>query len=99
MIYFFLILGYTRRELSTFPAGIMIILYDAIHRVRENPPLDWSEAIFRLIGRQDLDATPPPPVVGERGNVSQPSPTVSRSNQDSDDGMESMDREVLFFYL
>lgn len=48
-----MISGYSRRELSTFPAGVTLMLYDAIHRVRENPPVDWSEAVFRLIGRQD----------------------------------------------
>lgn len=92
-----MISGYSRRELSTFPAGVTLMLYDAIQRVRENPPVDWSEAVFRLIGRQDLAATPPPPVVGERGNVSPPPPTVSRNNQENDDGMESTDREVNIF--
>ncbi|XP_075233032.1 anaphase promoting complex subunit 1 isoform X2 [Lycorma delicatula] len=95
VVYMLSEMGYSRRELSTFPAGVTLMLYDAIHRVRENPPVDWSEAVFRLIGRQDLAATPPPPVVGERGNVSPPPPTVSRSNQENDDGMESMDREIL----
>ncbi|XP_046664707.1 anaphase-promoting complex subunit 1 isoform X3 [Homalodisca vitripennis] len=87
--------GYTRRDLTVLPAGLALILNDAIHRVREDPPPDWPEAAYRLIGRQDLAATPPPPTVGERGSATPPPPTATRNTQDSDDGMDSLDREIL----
>lgn len=94
-----IILGYTRRHLSTLPAGLSFVLSDAIHRVRESPPTDWPEAAYRLIGRQDLAATPPPPTVGERGSATPPPPAVTRNNQENDDGMESLDREVQYLNL
>ena len=38
------------------PAGISLILNDAIYSCRTNPPADWPEAAYRLIVRQDLAA-------------------------------------------
>lgn len=76
------------------PAALSLVLNDAIHRVREDPPADWPEDAYRSIGRQDLAYTPPPPTVGERGTATPPSPAATRNTQDSDDGMDSMDREV-----
>uniref|UniRef100_A0A1B6C0L0 Uncharacterized protein n=2 Tax=Clastoptera arizonana TaxID=38151 RepID=A0A1B6C0L0_9HEMI len=90
--------GYTRKDISTLPSGLALIIGDAIHRVREAPPADWAESVYRLIERQDLDATPipPPPFIKEKGLTNTPLPTTNRSNQDgSEDGMECMDRYAL----
>lgn len=51
-----LIAGVTRRELQTFPAGIALLLNDAIYSCRRDPPSDWPESAYRLIVRQDLAA-------------------------------------------
>ncbi|XP_054263292.1 anaphase-promoting complex subunit 1 [Macrosteles quadrilineatus] len=93
-VYLLSCLGYIRRDLTTLPAGISLVLIDAVNRVRENPPPDWPEAAYRLIGRQDLAATPPPPAVSERGSATPPPPAAVRA-QDTDDGMDTIDREIL----
>jgi len=46
----------TRRELLTLPAGIALLLNDAIYSCRSDPPSDWPEPAYRLIVRQDLAA-------------------------------------------
>jgi len=46
----------TRRELQTLPAGIALLLNDAIYSCRSDPPSDWPESAYRLIVRQDLAA-------------------------------------------
>jgi hypothetical protein len=48
--------GMTRRELQTMPAGIALLLNDAIYSCRSDPPSDWPESAYRLIVRQDLVA-------------------------------------------
>lgn len=48
--------GITRRELQTLPAGIALLLNDAIYSCRSDPPSDWPESAYRLIVRQDLAA-------------------------------------------
>lgn len=81
------------------PAALSLVLNDAIHQVREDPPADWPEVAYRRIGRQDLASTPPPPTVGERGTATPPPPAATRNTQDSDDGMDSMDREVSYYFI
>jgi anaphase-promoting complex subunit 1 len=49
-------MGMTRRELQTLPAGIALLLNDAIYSCRSDPPSDWPESAYRLIVRQDLAA-------------------------------------------
>ncbi|KDR08910.1 hypothetical protein L798_00564, partial [Zootermopsis nevadensis] len=49
-------MGITRRELQTLPAGIALLLNDAIYSCRSDPPSDWPESAYRLIVRQDLAA-------------------------------------------
>jgi hypothetical protein len=48
--------GMTRRELQTLPAGIALLLNDAIYSCRSDPPSNWPESAYRLIVRQDLAA-------------------------------------------
>lgn len=48
--------GMTRRELQTLPAGIALLLNEAIYSCRKDPPSDWPESAYRLIVRQDLAA-------------------------------------------
>ncbi|RZF37721.1 hypothetical protein LSTR_LSTR003132 [Laodelphax striatellus] len=100
-------LGYTTTDLSSLPSGIALVLNDAIHRVRENPPTDWPEPVYRLIGRQDLAASLPtaaaaagdgPLTSANRNPKSPPLPIFTRADPENEDGMETMlttDYEIL----
>ncbi|CAH0388207.1 unnamed protein product [Bemisia tabaci] len=103
-------LGLTRREIQTLPAGVNIVLIDALHQSRENPPTDWPEEAYHLIVRQDLAALCSndsntyalgslrrnPSVNANDGDKNSLSTSVTRTNEsDLDDGMDGIDLEIL----
>ena len=43
--------GMTERDLSYLPVGIVLPIRDAIYQCRCNPPSDWPEEAYVLIGK------------------------------------------------
>lgn len=116
--------GITRRELQTLPAGIALLLNDAIYSCRTDPPSDWPESAYRLIVRQDLAAhccqsktpgttsgsssssgnnlyshLPQPGCPSSDGNDASRKTAAAAATRmtecEHDDGMETMDQEVI----
>ncbi|XP_052275462.1 anaphase-promoting complex subunit 1-like isoform X2 [Dreissena polymorpha] len=93
-------LGMTEKELMYLPVGIVLPLREAIFHCRCNPPSDWPEEAYTLIGREDIskllslhsrdDVVPPPGIFKRKPNPQSPSNT-----KEEDDGMEHFDDEYL----
>ncbi|KAF5273421.1 hypothetical protein FQA39_LY07438 [Lamprigera yunnana] len=49
-------MGITSRDLDSFPAGINLLLYSALWKCREKPPMDWCSEAYNLLQRSDLAA-------------------------------------------
>ncbi|PVD25604.1 hypothetical protein C0Q70_13262 [Pomacea canaliculata] len=87
--------GITQQDLNCLPVGVSLPLREAILRCRCNPPSDWSEKEYNLIGRQDLcqllhnHSWQP-----DQARVPTSHP-VSGTTKDDEDGMEHMDSELL----
>ncbi|CAH1791675.1 unnamed protein product [Owenia fusiformis] len=88
-------LGMTSKDLDLLPFGISHPLYEAIHHCRANPPSDWPDDAYILIGREDLH---------QQANISNMPPVVtlkkemapqSKGVKEEEDGMEFIDRELL----
>ena len=95
-------LGMSEKDLSYLPVGIILPIREAIFHCRCNPPSDWPEEAYILIGRQDISKLmslkdkdgppPPPPGIYKR----KPSPGVAGGvGKEEDDGMEHLDTEFL----
>ncbi|KAG9007464.1 Anaphase-promoting complex subunit 1 [Tulasnella sp. JGI-2019a] len=46
--------GFTSHHLAGLPLGVSLPLKEAIRLCQENPPMDWSPALYKLIDRMDL---------------------------------------------
>jgi len=82
--------------IERLPGSIALLLQCAIFKCRENPPPDWSEEAFNLVGREDLatlcrgDAMPTPADPKKPPNVQK-----ETSSENIDDGMEDLNMEAL----
>nr|XP_022333509.1 anaphase-promoting complex subunit 1-like [Crassostrea virginica]XP_022333510.1 anaphase-promoting complex subunit 1-like [Crassostrea virginica] len=91
-------LGMTLEDLECLPIGLSLPLREAIFHCRYNPPSDWPEEPYVLIGRQDLAQLLS---MGKRKIVSSPRTHVSKpyprteGSQYEEDGMEHLDQELL----
>ncbi|XP_056022198.1 anaphase-promoting complex subunit 1-like [Ostrea edulis] len=92
-------LGMTLDDLEYLPIGFSLPLREAIFHCRYNPPSDWPEEPYVLIGRQDLAKLLS---MGKKKNVippgiyaSKPYPSMEGS-QYEEDGMEHLDQENLY---
>jgi anaphase-promoting complex subunit 1 len=93
----------TERDLTYLPVGIALPIREAIFHCRCNPPSDWPEESYALIGREDIsklmslqdreDVSPPPGIFKRK-----PSPQ-SQGTKEEDDGMEHLDDEVNIIVL
>ncbi|KAJ8307875.1 hypothetical protein KUTeg_014573 [Tegillarca granosa] len=97
-IYGFIFVGMTKRDLEYLPVGIALPFREAIFHCRCNPPSDWPEQAYVLIGRQDLShlmsldkqkLSIPPAFYSKQPHVQY------KLNKDDDDGMEHLDEELL----
>lgn len=50
LFYTFILLGITKRDLEHLPIGIALPFREAIFHCRCNPPSDWPEEAYVLIG-------------------------------------------------
>nr|XP_020664001.1 anaphase-promoting complex subunit 1 [Pogona vitticeps] len=95
----FVLQGFTLRDLESLPFGVALPVRDAIYHCRQQPASDWPEAVCLLIGRQDLSKQ------AREGNLrkckasdtqvlSSDMPSTVESEED-DDGMNDMNQEVM----
>ncbi|KAF5270424.1 hypothetical protein FQR65_LT05612 [Abscondita terminalis] len=49
-------MGIASRDLDSFPIGINLLLYGALWKCREKPPVDWCPETYNLLQRPDLAA-------------------------------------------
>ncbi|XP_061163277.1 anaphase-promoting complex subunit 1-like [Saccostrea echinata] len=91
-------LGMTLDDLEYLPIGLSLPLREAIFHCRYNPPSDWPEEPYILIGRQDLSQLLS---LGKKKKVCSPGmysykpyPDVE-GTQYEEDGMEHLDQELL----
>ncbi|ESO93615.1 hypothetical protein LOTGIDRAFT_232653 [Lottia gigantea] len=87
-------LGIISRDLEYLPVGIVLPLREAILNCRCNPPSDWPEKAYSLIGREDLKTS----LVIKRkhiANTENNNSTDTMTSKDEVDGMESLDFELL----
>ncbi|XP_071962250.1 anaphase-promoting complex subunit 1-like [Antedon mediterranea] len=86
---------FTLEDLQRLPFGVALPLQEAISECKKNPPSDWTEAAYVLIGRQDLSKqakmeTEQDFEMGKRKIQDEKSNT-----KDEFDGMEHLDEEML----
>ena len=76
------------------PVGIALPFREAILHCRCNPPSDWPEEAYTLIGRQDLSQLLATET--EKPNVPAMSSSIKQEKhpKEEEDGMEHMDEEV-----
>ncbi|XP_041352756.1 anaphase-promoting complex subunit 1-like [Gigantopelta aegis] len=88
-------LGITDTDLDCMPVGIALPFREAILHCRCNPPSDWPEEAYILIGRQDLSQL----IATETQKPKIPSMSSSthqeKQPKEEEDGMEHMDEELL----
>ena len=48
--------NFTLQKLNSLPFGIVLPLLEVIHQCHENPPSNWPEGAYALMGRHDLSA-------------------------------------------
>ncbi|XP_048246060.1 anaphase-promoting complex subunit 1-like [Haliotis rufescens] len=91
-------MGILQKDLECLPVGVALPFREAILHCRCNPPSDWPEAAYIMIGRQDLaqlmsaqNQKPRPP----QGSLSTPSSPQGKGSKEEEDGMEHMDEELL----
>ncbi|XP_052768449.1 anaphase-promoting complex subunit 1-like isoform X2 [Mya arenaria] len=96
-------IGLTEKELMYLPVGISLPLREAVFRCRCNPPSDWPEEAYTLIGREDIskllslhtrEQVAPPPGIFKRKPHPPVNPQVPGTKEE-DDGMEHLDDEYL----
>ncbi|CAG8479884.1 12760_t:CDS:2 [Funneliformis mosseae] len=69
--------GFTSKDIESLPFGIVVPLCEAIRKCRENPPEDWPEDAYVLIGREDLAKLKfgtPIRYIHSRGSKTEPKP-------------------------
>ncbi|CAB4461982.1 unnamed protein product [Rhizophagus irregularis] len=77
MIFEMVKFGFTSKDIESLPFGIALPLREAIRKCKENPPEDWPEAAYILIGREDLAKLKfgtPIGYIHSRGNKMEPKP-------------------------
>ncbi|KAK7104440.1 anaphase-promoting complex subunit 1-like [Littorina saxatilis] len=91
-------LGMTQQDVDCLPVGVSLPFRETILHCRCNPPSDWSEQEYNLIGRQDLWQLQVGLVLPTRP-VKSPTPMqpMSKSNpaKGDEDGIEHLDQELL----
>lgn len=98
MVLFMTDLGMTLEELECLPIGLSLPFREAIFHCRYNPPSDWPEEPYVLIGRQDLAKLLS---MGKKKNICPPGIYTSKpytgteGTQYEEDGMEHLDQELL----
>ncbi|XP_077996954.1 anaphase-promoting complex subunit 1-like [Glandiceps talaboti] len=83
-------MGLTLEDLKCIPFGVSLALHDAIYQCRAEPPADWPETAYMLIGRQDLSAEAR--LLEKKDHLP---PTEEDNADEEDDGMECLDQELL----
>ncbi|XP_070577566.1 anaphase-promoting complex subunit 1-like [Ptychodera flava] len=83
-------MGLTLQDLECLPFGVSLALHDAIYHCRSNPPADWPETAYMLIGRQDLSAEAR--LLDKKDHLP---PAEEDNGDEEDDGMECLDLELL----
>ncbi|CAG2230501.1 APC1 [Mytilus edulis] len=97
MVLYMTELGMTKRDLERLPIGIALPFREAIFHCRCNPPSDWPEEAYVLIGRQDISqllsltkAKPEP-----RPGVNNWYQSKNKETKEEEDGMAHTDEELL----
>lgn len=97
MVLYMTELGITKRDLEHLPIGIALPFREAIFHCRCNPPSDWPEEAYVLIGRQDisqlLSLTKTKPVPGP--GINNWYQSNNKEAKEEEDGMSHTDEELL----
>ncbi|GAB1607743.1 anaphase-promoting complex subunit 1-like [Argonauta hians] len=93
-------LGITKRDLESYPIGVILPLREAILQCRWDPPSDWPEEAYILIGRKDLSRISAytkyhPGSSLNEGRYIKECPSHGKANKEDDDGMGHLDEELL----
>ncbi|CAB3377512.1 Hypothetical predicted protein [Cloeon dipterum] len=83
----------TQSVIERLPGSIALLFMCALSECRENPPPDWSEEAFKLVGREDLAIL----YRGEAMKTPHKLPNVQKENPTEEvvDGMEDLELEGL----
>ncbi|XP_059145256.1 anaphase-promoting complex subunit 1-like isoform X2 [Physella acuta] len=89
-------LDLTQRDIDCLPVGISVPMREACLICRSQPPSDWPQSAYILIGRQDLSelASLKVAATGVKHPESTPREREDVEKED-EDGMEHLDDEVL----
>ncbi|XP_029649484.1 anaphase-promoting complex subunit 1-like [Octopus sinensis] len=93
-------LGITKRDLESYPIGVVLPLREAILQCRWDPPSDWPEEAYILIGRKDLSRISAYCKCQSgsslnEGRYVKECPSLGKTNKEDDDGMGHLDEELL----
>lgn len=93
------VLEITREKLEQLPASVALLLLAAVSACRQNPPPDWNEASYSLVGREDLATLCRPPTIAnsqpqQNATASPQAVNTEASSEEAEDGMEQLDSEV-----
>lgn len=93
-------LNISKRDLESFPVGIALPLREAILQCRWDPPSDWPEEAYTLIGRKDLSricaySKCNAGSSANEGRYVKECPLLNKTNKEDDDGMGHLDEELL----
>ncbi|XP_072170160.1 anaphase-promoting complex subunit 1-like [Diadema setosum] len=94
--------GLSLPDLASMPPGLALPLMEAISQSQDDPPSDWPQGAYDLLGRQDLASQVRWLAVSskQRRTKTQRSapargPSSSGPKQEERDGMEHLDQELL----
>ncbi|CAL1529435.1 unnamed protein product [Lymnaea stagnalis] len=89
-------LNFTQRDIDCLPIGISVPMREACLACRAQPPSDWPQSAYVLIGRQDLSElasiAPMTPSFKQPDSAPREREDVEKEDED---GMEHLDEEVL----
>lgn len=93
-------LNISKRDLESFPVGVALPLREAILQCRWDPPSDWPEEAYILIGRKDLSRISAyskchAGSFTNEGRYVKECPSLNKTNKEDDDGMGHLDEELL----
>ncbi|KAK5650992.1 hypothetical protein RI129_002021 [Pyrocoelia pectoralis] len=101
-------MGVTNRDLDTYPIGIKLLLYGALWKCREKPPVDWSPEAYNLLQRTDLaaqaelvkksklQANVKKHIITNGNSLPEVIPAIKQTDEaDMEDGMEDIDSALL----
>ncbi|XP_035824384.1 anaphase-promoting complex subunit 1 [Aplysia californica] len=90
-------LDMTQRDLDCVPIGVSLPLREACLLCRANPPSDWPQSAYDLIGRQDLSELAALDGKVKSFHLPEPVPVEPEEEveKEEDDGMDCLDEEVL----